>query len=219
MKDTIAFKEISEQMVSRYSQRYKKLGYHVQTLGWGNTEQQTYRFQQTLEGINFSNQKSILDIGCGFGDYLALLKAQNKEFQNYIGWDINPDLISEAQKIWSEEQKARFEVANIGETALSQPVADAAIMLGVLNLNLKDKVDNYQYSFNFIKNAFSLVNEVLVVDFLSDKLTDNYPKEDFVFYHNPAKMLDFALSLTPNVVLKHNYAAIPQKEFMLFLYK
>lgn len=219
MKNNTVFEEISEQMITRYSQRYKKLGYHVQTLGWGNSEQQTYRFEQTLEGIDFSNQKSILDIGCGFGDYLALLKAQNKDFQNYIGWDINPDLIHEAQKIWKEEQKAKFEVVNIGNTIFSTPVADAAIMLGVLNLNLKDKVDNYEYSFNFIKNAFSLVNEVLVVDFLSEKLVEDYPKEDFVFYHNPTKMLEFALSLTPNVVLKHNYAAIPQKEFMLFLYK
>jgi len=32
-------------------------------------------------------------------------------------------------------------------------------------------------------------------------------------------MLDFALALSPNVVLKHNYAPIPQKEFMLFIYK
>jgi hypothetical protein len=60
---------------------------------------------------------------------------------------------------------------------------------------------------------------VLVVDFLSTYRTPDYPQEDFIFYHDPKIMLDFALNLSANVVLKHNYAAIPQKEFMLFIYK
>ena len=141
-------------------------------------------------------------------------------FKKYIGWDINPELITEAQKIWSNSDlDTEFEVKNIGELGISNTVSDIAIMLGVLNLNLKNKIDNYEYSFQFIKNAFSCVSKVLVIDFLSTQFTPDYPKEDFVFYHNPSKMLEFALSLSSNVVLKHNYAPIPQKEFMLFIYK
>ena len=60
---------------------------------------------------------------------------------------------------------------------------------------------------------------LLIVDFLSFKTTSDYKKEDFVFYHKPDEILKFALSLSENVVLKHNYAPIPQKEFMLFIYK
>jgi hypothetical protein len=92
-------------------------------------------------------------------------------------------------------------------------------MLGLLNLNFHEDFDNLTYSKLMITNAFSAVNELLIVDFLSNRLTPDYPKEDFVFYHDPAKMLDFALTLTPNVVLKHNYAPIPQREFLLALYK
>jgi len=92
-------------------------------------------------------------------------------------------------------------------------------MLGVLNLNFHDKVDNYEYTMEFIRKTFSLSKKLLIVDFLSDRLVPNYPKEDFVFYHDPLKMLEFALSLTNNVILKHDYKPIPQKEFMLFLYK
>jgi len=108
---------------------------------------------------------------------------------------------------------------NIAETNLENEVADAGIMLGVLNLNLKEKFDNYAYSELFIEKAFGCVKKLLVVDFLSEEITAPYPKEDFVFYHNPARMLEFAFTLTPNVVLKHNYQPIPQKEFMLYLYK
>ncbi|WP_027002085.1 class I SAM-dependent methyltransferase [Hugenholtzia roseola] len=216
--DKDKFLDISNKMIERYSTRYQHLGKDVRTLGWGSIEQQSYRFAQTFEGITFTTDKTILDIGCGFGDYLAQLKARNFPFKNYIGWDINPDLIEEAKQIWSSPL-ASFEVKNIGSHRLEAPVADIGIMLGVLNLNLKNQIDNYDYSFQFIENAFSSVKELLIVDFLSTKHTPEYPVEDFVFYHNPAKVLEFALSLSPNVMLKHHYAAIPQKEFMLFIYK
>jgi SAM-dependent methyltransferase len=211
--------DISAGMIERYSSRYRTLGYDVKTLGWGNTEQQKYRFQQTLfSGIDLDG-KSLLDIGCGFGDYIKVLEEQKINFQKYIGWDINPDLIEESKKIWKGNSKVSFEVNNLAESPVSEEVADVAIMLGVLNLNFKEKYNNYEYSKLFISKAFSLVNKLLIVDFLSSHNTQDYPKEDFVFYHDPAKILEFALTLSPNVELKHHYKPIPQKEFMLFIYK
>lgn len=211
--------KISSLMIERYSKRYQTLGYDVKTLGWGSTEQQQYRFRQAIEQIHFTENKSVLDIGCGFGDFLALLVAEHKSFKSYSGWDINPDLIQEANNIWRNNcTTAQFEVVNIAEHLVYRKY-DIGFMFGVLNLNLKEEFDNNEYSKLFIRNAFSAVNEVLAVDFLSTQLIKDYPKEDFVFYHDPAKVLEFAFTLTSNVVLKHNYAPIPQKEFMLFLYK
>jgi SAM-dependent methyltransferase len=211
--------DIAQKMIERYSRRYKELGHNVKTLGWGTAEQQHYRFKQSLTNIQFTDEKNVVDIGCGFGDYLALLSGEGKPFREYIGLDINPDLINECKKIWREKTKANFKVANISDYNNEEPIADIGVMFGVLNLNLNKTFDNYEYSFQFIRNSFSLIREVLVVDFLSAKCNLDYPQEDFVFYHDPSKMLEFALSLTPNVILKHDYASIPQKEFMLFLYK
>ncbi len=210
-------KTISEETIKRYSTRYKKMGCDVKTLGWGSTEQQKYRFAQTIDcNIDFKN-KSILDIGCGFGDYLDFLLENDIKIKNYIGYDLNAELIGEAQKKHTYEF-ATFDVENILDTQ-KQNVADIGVMLGLLNFNLKNTMDNIEYSKLAIQQAFSMVNEVLIVDFLSMHLTPNYAKEDFVFYHNPSAMLDFALTLSRNVFLKHNYAPIPQKEFMLFIYK
>jgi SAM-dependent methyltransferase len=217
MQDKLS--EISTQMIERYSERYHDLGYDVRTLGWGSVEQQAYRFEQTLEALQSKPEKEILDIGCGFGDYLATIKASNYAFQKYIGWDLNPDLIQEAQKIWKDTPNVSFQVKNLNTLPKSESVADIGVMLGVLNLNLSDKLDNYEYSKKMISTAFGFVRELLVVDFLSLQYAPNYPKEDFVFYHDPLKMLEFAFELTPNVLLKHNYAPIPQREFMLYLYK
>jgi len=211
--------DISRRMISRYTERYKKLGYDVKTLGWGSKEQQLARFAEIICGdIDFTD-KSLVDIGCGFGDLANFLTKRNIKFKNYLGWDLNPDLINEARTMWKDQGQFSFDVMNIAAIEESKPVADIGIMLGVLNLNFRDEIDNYDYARRLVSSAFKIVKECLIVDFLSAKHSPDYPKEDFVFYYEPAVVLDFALTLTPNVELKHNYAPIPQKEFMIFIYK
>jgi SAM-dependent methyltransferase len=211
--------DISKRMISRYSERYKKLGYDVKTLGWGSKEQQFARFAQIVSSdVDFAD-KSLLDIGCGFGDLANFLAKGNIRFSNYLGWDLNPDLVNEARTIWKDQGQVSFDVKNIAAIEESKPVADIGIMLGVLNLNFRNEIDNYDYARRLVSSAFKLVKECLIVDFLSAKLSPDYAKEDFVFYYEPALILDFALTLSSNVELKHNYAPIPQKEFMIFIYK
>jgi SAM-dependent methyltransferase len=211
------YTDISQQTIDRYNNRLLKFGKDIKTLGWGSTEQQEYRFLNIVSYLDL-DEKSILDIGCGFGDLFTFIDKNSNTIKNYTGWDINPDLLKQANH--TDNPKVKYDVRDISNELIdSNNIFDIGIMLGLLNFNLKSEELNYEYSKQLINNAFSAVKEVLVVDFLSTHLTPDYPKEDFVFYHDPIKMLEFALTLTPNVVIKHNYAPIPQKEFMLFLYK
>jgi SAM-dependent methyltransferase len=210
--------KISAETVKRYSDRYTAMGKNIRTLGWGNEEQQVYRFLQSTS-FNDLNGKTVLDIGCGFADYYNFLKGAGTQPAAYTGWDVNANFIDEAK---AAHPGCDFNVVDLtNQEAISPYVSkyDAAVMFGLLNFNLKSEEVNLAYTKMMVTNAFTLVKDVLVVDFLSSNLYEGYPKEDFVFYHNPADMLNFALSLSPNVVLKHDYAPIPQKEFMLFIYK
>ena len=209
---------VEKSTISRYSKRFKELGRNVKTLGWGTKEQQTYRFMQTINSNIDLTDKDILDIGCGFGDYASFLEEYSVKFKSYLGIDINPDLINEAKDIFSNSKDISFELLNLKRDK-SNIRADIGIMIGVLNLNLKEEYDNLRYSKEMIQNAFNLVNEVLVIDFLSSQLTRDYPEEEFVYYHSPEEVLNFAFTLSSNVVLKHNYNPIPQKEFILYIYK
>lgn len=210
--------QISKNTIERYSHRYIDFGRDIKTLGWGSVDQQEYRFDRTVESADFSN-KSILDIGCGFGDYKTFLQSKSIGFSSYTGCDINPDLINEAKKQHSDrEDFFVFDLSKDNADAYANQY-DIGVMLGLLNFNLHSPETNLLYSELMIKNAFNLVKEVLVVDFLSNKISSSYPKEDFVFYHDPGTIVDFALSLSDNVVLKHDYVPIPQKEFMIYIYK
>lgn len=214
-----ALNKIFKETNQRYSDRFEKFGYDVKTLGWGSKQQQEYRFHQLIdENINYKD-KVILDIGCGFGDLYSFLVDEKISFKKYIGTDINPDLISKAEEL-HPHKNTEFSTTNIIEDSnLDYLRADIGIMLGVLNFNLKDKFNNIEFSKIAITKAFALVNDVLIVDFLSDYKDSGYPEEDFVYYHKPEQILSYALTLTQNVVLKHNYSPIPQKEFIVFLYK
>lgn len=205
--------EIAKSTISRYSKRFQKLGRNVHTLGWGSEEQQNYRFEQVLRVVSLE-EKDVLDIGCGFGDFLSYCIDAGCVPLHYTGWDINQDLIAEAKQ---EYPGSTFSVLNLAERKELKSVSAVGVMLGVLNFNFKDDYDNLSFSKMMIKKAFSAVSETLIVDFLSLYRIPNYPKEDFVFYHDPSEMLAFALELTPNVRLFHDYAPIPQKEFMLVL--
>lgn len=204
---------IHESTIERYSDRYRKLGDHVRTLGWGSIEQQQYRFDQVLKAVAVID-KSVLDIGCGFGDFIIHCEKVGCRPTSYTGWDINPDLIEEAA---NKNPGHSFSVFNLADKEIVKPVAQIGVMLGVLNFNFKQTYNNISFSKLMIKKAFDSVSETLIVDFLSIYRDEVYPKEDFVFYHDPCDMLAIALDITPNVKLYHDYDAIPQKEFMLVL--
>jgi SAM-dependent methyltransferase len=152
--------KIAKETIDRYQRRYQDFGYDARTLGWGSREHQHYRFAQTLDGpLNFT-QRSVIDIGCGFGDYFAFLQGAHQALSSYEGWDVNPDLVTEATKRHDVNAGARFAVHNLMDPAIDEttlrPVANIAVMLGVLNFNFAGKVDNYSYSELAIRRAWTL---------------------------------------------------------------
>lgn len=206
-------KKIAQQDNERYGCRLRKLGPIVRTLGWDTKKNQWKRFASGIELLDLTG-KSIVDIGCGFGDFFEFLKQKNIKISSYIGIDINNGLIAAGQK---NHPDGIFKCHNILLDQKIEKLADIGFAFGVFNFNFRGEPDNYEYAQEFIKRAYSLCREVMVVDMLSSCISGDYPKENFVFYYKPEKMLKFALTLTDNVVLKHDNQPIPQKELTLIL--
>ncbi len=215
MIDIEILKQVDRQLIDRYSNRYHQFGVDPRTLGWDKTSSQETRFAVAVNSIDFSN-KTILDIGCGFADFYGFLDRQfGVEQHLYTGFDINPDLIEECQKKYPQSD---FDRVNILIDSPLDRTWDIVTLFGILNFRFQE-FENLDFAKSTIEKAFELCNEALVVDMLSAKFDRSYPPEDFVYYYNPLEMLDFALNLTPHVILRHDYASIPQREFMLILRK
>lgn len=210
-------KKLSEQIILRYSNRFKIFGNNIKTLGWGSKEQQFKRFNEFKKQINNLSETSIVDFGCGFGDFYNFLGEKN--CKKYIGIDLNKDLILEAKSNFKNIQNVEFICSDLLYLKASKPIANVGIMIGVLNLNFQKSEDNFKFSKQMIENAFTYVEDKLIIDFISTELSPEYPKEDFIYYHKPSEVLDFCLTLTDKVSLFHNYDPIPQKEFLVCLQK
>lgn len=213
-KLTQTISKIEAEMITRYYNRLQKFGNDPRTLGWDTKKSQITRFQAVLDLIK-PEGKEIIDIGCGFADLYGFMIEQGIRPSGYLGLDVNADLLEVAKTRFPQ---LRYEKRNLLIQPFLTPVADLGVMLGLLNFRLKE-IGNYNYARKMIEVAFSSVRQALVVDFLSNVRAPDYPKESLVFYFEPEKILRLALSITPNVVLKHNYVPIPQREFMLLLYK
>ena len=205
--------KVEKEAIERYSKRFKNLGISPRSLGWGCKEDQLERFRVIAEQCNLEN-KSIMDLGCGFADLFVYLREHDINV-NYIGVDIVPDFINYCN---NEFPKLKFYNKNVMTQFDELPQADVVISLGTLNFRMDNDL-NFEYSKFFIKKAYKLTKEILIVDFLSEYRTPDYPKEDFVCYHLPEDVFKFVMLFAYNVKIIHNYKPIPQKEFMIIIEK
>jgi SAM-dependent methyltransferase len=209
-----AVRDVERQAIDRYTRRLREYGEDPRTLGWDTRGHQWARFAAVADGVDLGG-RAILDIGCGLADFRVFLEGRGIRPAAYAGIDINDDLLAVSRRRFPD---AHFERRNIVVEPYSEPVCDVAIMLGLVNFRLQN-LDNYEYAARAIDAAFGACREALVVDMLSDRIVADYPREDFVFYFDPARMLALALDRTPWVQVNHAYRPLPQREFMLTLRK
>lgn len=202
-------------LVQRYNEKFSQFGEDPRSLGWGNREQQRHRFEIAVETVDFKN-KSVLDIGCGLSDFYAFLVEKMLGIKSYIGVDINPGFVE-----WNKSKYPhnKYIATDFIKNTEPEEIADIGAMFGLVNFNFKSILNNLNYAKDFIAKAFDCVGYCLIVDMLSHHISGEYAKEDFVYYYSPEDMLKHCFSLTSNVILRHDYKPIPQKEFMLFLFK
>lgn len=196
---------ITEKLYSHYVDRYEKYGYSYKTLGWGSVESQMLRFQ-ILADIGDLSGTTVCDIGCGFGDLYPYLISRFGKI-DYLGIDICPTLIEEAQK---QFPLARFEVRDILENP-SQEKFDYILSSGVLNF--KTGPGHIEYIHRMLDRMYSMCEKGLAINFLT-KYVDYELEKDFHF--SPEAAFSMAMKHSRWVTLKHNY---PLYEFTLFIYR
>lgn len=197
-----------ETVVKRYSDRYKKFGHSPKSLGWDKGKQ-NLRYHILFEEFDLEN-KSILDIGCGFGDANKLIRESTKNYK-YLGIDIVEDLIKEANEQYKDNENINFMLEDFLKTNITESY-DIVVSSGVFNFKLQEG-DNYQFINAFMKKAFDISKEGFCFDFLSDKVDFQY---EHTFHSSPSKILDMGYELSRNIMLKNHYMPF---EFALIVFK
>lgn len=87
-----------ERIISVYSDRFDKYGHDPRTLGWDKGKQDL-RFDILTSQWDIKG-KSIVDLGCGFGDLNRYFEARGINDYEYLGVDVVNNLIEEAKRIY-----------------------------------------------------------------------------------------------------------------------
>ena len=193
-----------EEAIRRYADRLERLGTTVQALGWRDRAQQYLRFE-ILANIDDLDGKSVLDVGCGFGDLLAYLMDAGKRIE-YTGIDISPDMVSEAQ---SRYPSARFECLDLSQQKVEGQF-DYVVESGVFNHKVHD---NEQ----FVRDMLSAMFDHCSLGVAANMMTSHVDyRDEYLHYYDPGEILEYTRQLSRYAVIRHDY---PLYEFTLFVYK
>jgi SAM-dependent methyltransferase len=179
-----------------YKKAIKKYGVSAQGVHWKNEDTQYKRFEALTYFIENEIQKSsIVDAGCGFGEYYNYLR-QNKTIpKSYIGLDCEKAMVKKAVK--------RFKGIEFFQKDIlcdTLPKSDYYVCSGALNILEIDEVEiflqrMYEHSykgvvFNSLNGfTFNKVNKkdiVQIVQKISTRFTlkEDYLENDFTIFIN-----------------------------------
>jgi SAM-dependent methyltransferase len=154
--------EDRESWLARYNERFSKFGLSPETLGWGGgKERQFKRFRAAIEFSLFDERpiESVLDVGCGFGDFGAWLAKFRPEVR-YSGIDINPALVEAGRK----RHSLNLSVADV--SSISDNSFDLVIANGIFNFRMQH--ENHEAYVRAMLSRFMLIARIgIAVDFMS----------------------------------------------------
>ena len=198
MKDVIS-KKISKY----YNTLYTKHGFSPQSVGWGNKKgKQSIRFEILCQIGDFSNS-TILDIGCGFGDFFKFL-CYKKSNSTYYGVDINKEIIEAGKKIYP---KISLECRDFEKNKFTKKF-DWVVASGITSHG-----STYLHLTSIMKEMFRLCKRGIAINFVSNNVDF---KTMSLFYASPEKISVIAKSISNRFLIRHDYMPY---EFTLYLYK
>ena len=190
-----------------FEKLYSEHGNSVESLGW-NKESQKQRFD-VLSKIGNFNGASILDVGCGFGDFLSYLKRRDILPYKYVGIDLISEFIARAAEMHPGTSFYNKDVLSFGNNDSSYGYVVGS------GLFFLDTEDWYKYVLDVADKMFHLCNIGIGINFLS-QYNIIRPVEGRA-YCNPGSVLQMLMDhISIKAILYHDYR---ENDFTVFLYK
>jgi SAM-dependent methyltransferase len=146
------------------------------------------RNRQFLRLFGEERNATILDLGCGYGDFLRFMREQGLA-GTYIGYDILPEMIAAARRIHGEGDDRIWRVG-----ALPQETADYAVASGILNRKGDVSIEDWR---EYVRETVDVLARAGRRGFAFNMLTlssDPERRRPDLYYADPVEMSDYCLS-------------------------
>jgi SAM-dependent methyltransferase len=183
-----SYTSILETVATYYSLKLAEHGATPQGVDWSSPASHALRHKQFLRLLEGLPDASILDLGCGFGDFLRFLRAEGHHGA-FIGYDVSPNMIAEAKRLHGEGLDRRWHVG-----AEPVEIADFAIASGIFNV--KGNVLTKTWS-AYVQTTIDILAHVGRLGFAFNVLSltsDPKQRRPDLYYADPAEMLCYCLS-------------------------
>jgi len=191
--------------MDHFKKLYEKYGDSVLSLDWHSKESQAQRFDIFMK-IGSLHGKSILDVGCGFGDFYSHVLNRNGSAFEYTGCDRVPEFIDRARYYFPYPEFCLVDFLEWG----ARRGFDYVFGSGLFSLKRNDWEGHVQA---MVYKMFSHCRIGVGVNFLS---TLSKKKIDTVYYAEPARAIQLLMNISQKLVLHHDYRP---NDFTVFLYK
>ena len=124
----VADEPILSKVAAYYASKLELHGATPQGVDWNGQTSHELRHQQFLRLLDGAQDASVLDLGCGYGDFLRFLRAQGHRGK-FIGYDVAPSMIEEARALHGEAADQQWRIG-----AHPDDVADFAVASGIFNV-------------------------------------------------------------------------------------
>ena len=191
--------------VAWYEDKVREFGYDHRGLGYRSRSAQEKRFEALL-ALGDLDGASLLDVGCGFGDFLEFVQARGIE-PRYTGLDICEPMVERCRERFAGLDASFVEADVLGFEPPQR--YDYVIASGIFGLESPEVRGRIQPT---LARMFSWSRIGLAVNFLSGRAPRHAEGR---VYLEPAEVLRMGLALTPAARLDHTY--LPN-DFTLYLY-
>ena len=171
-----------------YQNNYDSYGVSAQGVAWDNAQTQKKRFSAIVSCLGNISKDTLIDAGCGFGDFYLYLKQKGTLPKTYIGLDLCAPMV--------EEAKVRTGCKVLQKDILNQtlPMADWYVASGSMNLLTKIETQI------FIQRCFEKSRKGFIFNLLSGR-----EQEGRYSYWKPYDIRELCRNITSNIEIKESY--------------
>ncbi len=185
-----------KQIVDSQRGAWRQHGFHPNALFWSSKEVQYLRFEVLMDVFDqrdMAETKSVLDIGCGFGEFADYMSGQGVNIA-YTGIDLSSELITEGQKRYPDINLIE---ADLFEFDPADNSYDYVFLSGALNRQLNDNGD---YAYRTIKRMFEVSKKGVAFNLLNANHEWTASRWDLQSF-NPDDVMDYVTKLLPSELL------------------
>jgi SAM-dependent methyltransferase len=177
---------IRSEVAAYYSSKLAVYGPTSRGVDWKDAASHELRHRQFLRLFGDDRGASVLDLGCGFGDFCRFLRAAGYQ-GSFVGYDVAPNMIAEASRLYGESN-CQWRVG-----AEPAEVVDFAVASGIFNVKGDVPIDAWsQYVHDTIDTLARAGRRGFAFNVLSLS-SDPERRAPNLYYADASEMLSYCL--------------------------